>query len=148
MTAMVQCITLYWVLLLLCDYVLKFDWYCQLSGSGSNSLNSRKLPGRFSYGLGTRLVLSLLKLQVEKRLNFVLFHLLTVGRWSCSCLGVDWIGEPCMCAWGRHTCGVQHPWTANLHPHHSKGKRADQYWVMYIQLITLVVGEKIYHINK
>jgi len=24
-------------------------------GSGSNSLNSRKLPGRFSYGLGTRL---------------------------------------------------------------------------------------------
>ena len=42
-------------LLLSCDYVLKFDWYCQLSGSGSNSLNSRKLPGRFSYGLGTRL---------------------------------------------------------------------------------------------
>jgi len=29
--------------------------YCQLSGRGSNSLNSRKLPGRFSYGLGTRL---------------------------------------------------------------------------------------------
>ena len=44
-----------WVLLLSCDYVLKFDWCCQLSGSGSNSLNSRKLPGRFSYGLGTRL---------------------------------------------------------------------------------------------
>ena len=39
------------VLLLSCDYVLKFDWYCQLSGSRSNSLNSRKLPGRFSYGL-------------------------------------------------------------------------------------------------
>jgi len=50
-TAMVQCITL----LLSCDYVLKFDWYCQLSGSGSNSLNLRKLPGGFSYGLGTRL---------------------------------------------------------------------------------------------
>ena len=48
-----------WVLLLSCDYVLKFDWYCQLSGSGSDSLNSRKLPGRFSYGLGTRLALNL-----------------------------------------------------------------------------------------
>ena len=44
-----------WVLLLSCDYVLKYDWYCQLSGSGSNSLNSWKLPDRFSYGLGTRL---------------------------------------------------------------------------------------------
>jgi len=43
------------VLLLSCDCVLKFDWYCQLSGSGSNSLNSRKLPGHFSYSLGTRL---------------------------------------------------------------------------------------------
>ena len=38
-----------------CDYVLKLDWYCQLSGSGSNSLNLRKLPGHFSYGLGMRL---------------------------------------------------------------------------------------------
>ena len=45
----------YWVLLLSCDYVLKFDWYCQLSGSRSNSLNSWKFPGRFSYGLGMRL---------------------------------------------------------------------------------------------
>jgi len=53
-TATVQCI-MQLGLLLSCDYVLKFDWYCQLSGSGSNSLNSRKLPGRFSYGLGTRL---------------------------------------------------------------------------------------------
>ena len=44
-----------WALLLSCDYVLKFDWYCQLSGSGSNSLNSWKLPGHFSYGLGMRL---------------------------------------------------------------------------------------------
>jgi len=44
-----------WVMLLSCDCVLKFDWYCQLSGSGSNSLNSQKLPGHFSYGLGTRL---------------------------------------------------------------------------------------------
>ena len=44
-----------WVLLLSCDYILKFDWYCQLSGSGSNSLNSWKLLGRFSYGLGMRL---------------------------------------------------------------------------------------------
>ena len=48
-----------WVLLLSCDYVLKFDWYCQLSGSGSNSLNSQKLPGRFSYGLGMRLQIDL-----------------------------------------------------------------------------------------
>jgi len=53
-TATVHCIT-HWVLLLSCDYVLKFDWYCQLSGSGSSSLNSQKLPGRFSYRLGTRL---------------------------------------------------------------------------------------------
>ena len=44
-----------WVLLLSCDYVLKFDWYCQLSGSGSNSMNSWKLPGCFSYSLGMRL---------------------------------------------------------------------------------------------
>jgi len=44
-----------WVLLLSCDYVLKFELYCQLSGSGSNSLNLRKLPGRYFYGLGTRL---------------------------------------------------------------------------------------------
>jgi len=53
-TATVQCI-MQLGLLLSCDYVLKFDWYCQLSGSGSNSLNSRKLPGHFSYSLGTRL---------------------------------------------------------------------------------------------
>jgi len=26
-----------WVLLLSCDYVLKFDWYCQLSGRGSTA---------------------------------------------------------------------------------------------------------------
>ena len=64
---MVQCM-MQLGLLLSCD-ILKFDWYCQLSGSGNNSLNSpdpfsyglgmslnsRKLPGRFSYGLGTRL---------------------------------------------------------------------------------------------
>ena len=31
-----------------CDSDLKSDWVFQLSGSGSNSLNSRKLPGRFS----------------------------------------------------------------------------------------------------
>jgi len=47
-----------WVLLLSCDCVLKFDWYCRLSGSESNSLNSRKLPGCFSYRLGTRLYVS------------------------------------------------------------------------------------------
>ena len=35
-------------LLLSCDSDLKSDWDFQLSGSGSNSLNSRKLPGRFS----------------------------------------------------------------------------------------------------
>jgi len=44
-----------WVLLLSCDYILKFDWYCQLSGGGSNNVNSWKLPGRFLYGLRTRL---------------------------------------------------------------------------------------------
>ena len=27
------------------DNILKFDWYCQLSGSRSNSMNLRKLPG-------------------------------------------------------------------------------------------------------
>ena len=42
-------------LLLSCDNVLKCDWYCQFSGSGSNSLKSRKLPGHFSYDMGTRL---------------------------------------------------------------------------------------------
>ena len=42
-------------LLLSCDNVLKSDWYCQFSGSGSNSLNSHKLPGHFYYGLGMRL---------------------------------------------------------------------------------------------
>jgi len=31
-------------------------WLVLLSGSGSNSLKSWKFPGRFSYGLGTRLV--------------------------------------------------------------------------------------------
>ena len=54
MTATVQCMTQLG-LLLSCDNVLKFDWYCQLSGGRSNSLNSRKLPGCFSYGLGMRL---------------------------------------------------------------------------------------------
>ena len=44
-------------LLLSCDSNLKSDWDFQLSGSGSNSLNWRKLPGRFpsQNGLGTRL---------------------------------------------------------------------------------------------
>ena len=37
------------------DNVIKFDLYCQLSGSKSNSLNLWKLPGHFSYSLGTRL---------------------------------------------------------------------------------------------
>ena len=36
-------------LLLSCDSDLKSDWDFQLSGSGSNSLNWRKLPGRFSF---------------------------------------------------------------------------------------------------
>ena len=36
--------------------VLKFDWYCQPSRKGSNSLNSWKLPGHFFYGLRTRLL--------------------------------------------------------------------------------------------
>ena len=31
--------------------------YCQLSGGGSNSLNLWKLPGKFSYSLGTRLTI-------------------------------------------------------------------------------------------
>ena len=44
-------------LLLSCDSDLKSDWVFRLSGSGSNSLNSQKLPGHFSSqnGLGTRL---------------------------------------------------------------------------------------------
>ena len=46
-TAMVQCMTQFG-LLLSCDSELKSDWDFQLSGSGSNSLNWRKLPGRFS----------------------------------------------------------------------------------------------------
>ena len=39
------------------DNALKFDWCCQLSGSGSKSLNSQKLPRHFSCGLGARLIL-------------------------------------------------------------------------------------------
>ena len=35
-------------LLLSCDSDLKSDWVFQLSGSESNSLNLRKLPGCFS----------------------------------------------------------------------------------------------------
>ena len=35
--------------------MLKCDWYCLFSGSRSNSLNSCKFPGRFPYGLETRL---------------------------------------------------------------------------------------------
>ena len=56
-TATVQCMTQF-SLLLSCDSDLKSDWDFQLSGSGSNSLNWRKLPGRFSLpkGLGTRLM--------------------------------------------------------------------------------------------
>jgi len=46
-----------WVLLLSCDYVLKFDRYCKLSGTRRNSLNSWKLPGHFSYSLETTLTL-------------------------------------------------------------------------------------------
>ena len=52
-----------WVLLLSCDDVLKFDWYCQLSGSGNNSFSSWKLPDCFSYGLGMRLDACTLKLR-------------------------------------------------------------------------------------
>jgi len=48
-------------LLLSRDYVLKFDWYYQLSGSGTNSLNSRNLPGHFSYDVGMRLTSNLEK---------------------------------------------------------------------------------------
>jgi len=44
-----------YILLLSCDNVLKFNWYCQLSDSRSNSLNSRKFPARFSYGCEMRL---------------------------------------------------------------------------------------------
>ena len=46
-TATVQCMTQFG-LLLSCDSELKSDWDFQLSGSGGNSLNWRKLPGRFS----------------------------------------------------------------------------------------------------
>jgi len=53
-TVTVQCM-MQLGLLLSCDNILKFNWYCQLSGSGSTSLNSWKFPGRFSYGLGMRL---------------------------------------------------------------------------------------------
>ena len=46
-TATVQRMTQF-VILLSCDSELKSDRDFQLSGSGSNSLNWRKLPGRFS----------------------------------------------------------------------------------------------------
>ena len=44
-----DCLMMQFGLLFSCDSVLKFDWFCQLSDSGSNSLNSHKLPGPFSY---------------------------------------------------------------------------------------------------
>jgi len=37
-----------------CFHVTMFWRYCQISGSGSNSLNLQKLPDHFSYGLGMR----------------------------------------------------------------------------------------------
>ena len=43
-------------------HVKKFYWYCQIFGSGSNTLNSQKFPGHISprpfssYGMGTRSV--------------------------------------------------------------------------------------------
>ena len=40
--------TMQFGLMLSCDSDLKSDWDFQLSGSGSNSLNWRKLPSRFS----------------------------------------------------------------------------------------------------
>ena len=49
------------------DNVIKFDLYCQLSGSKSNSLNLWKLPGHFSYGLGTRLSTSLVSASLLRR---------------------------------------------------------------------------------
>ena len=79
-----------WVLLLSCDYVLKFDWYCQLSGSGSNSLNSRKFPGRFSYGLGTMLgVGRLYYVEIAQTCN--LKEWLQVGLLSQESIYQDWI---------------------------------------------------------
>jgi len=42
------------VLLLTCNNALKFDWYCKLSGSESNSLNLWEIPDRFSYSLETK----------------------------------------------------------------------------------------------
>ena len=73
------------VLLLSCDNVLKFDWYYQLSGSGSNSLNSQKLPGHFSYGLGTRLSshLTLTLLAHKPTLLLLLFLMKTPGSKLC-----------------------------------------------------------------
>jgi len=43
------------LLLFSCDGNLKFDWCCQLSGSGNHSLNSQMLPGCFCYGLEMKL---------------------------------------------------------------------------------------------
>ena len=53
-------------LLLSCDSILKSDRYCQLFGSRSNSLNSCKFPGCFSYGLETRLTQSGMKGKQEE----------------------------------------------------------------------------------
>ena len=44
-----------WVLWLSCDNVPKFNWVWQLSGGGSNNLNSRNLPGHLFYSMGMRL---------------------------------------------------------------------------------------------
>ena len=53
-TAMVQCTTQLGFTVVM--WLRSEVWLVLLSGSGSNSLNSWKFLGRFSYGLGTRLV--------------------------------------------------------------------------------------------
>jgi len=52
MAAMFQCMTQLGFTVVIWQHS-EFDWYCQLSGSGSNSLNSQRLPGQFSYSLGS-----------------------------------------------------------------------------------------------
>jgi len=85
-----------WVLLWSHDNIIKFDLYCQLSGSRSNSLNSWKLPGHFPYGLGTRLSTSLVSASLLRRvleypaplanlsLSKKLFWRQPVNLWLCT----------------------------------------------------------------
>jgi len=91
-----------WVLLLSRDNVKKYDWYCQLSGSRSNSMNSWKLPGHFSYGLGTRLAMWFV--YPKSRLHTDSAHMINLASCVTKPFSNSWRG------WGRRLGYVRKRW--------------------------------------